>query len=104
MLVSVSERTREIGVRMALGATSSLILLQFVIESIVICCIGGVCGIITGIATPMLIGSLAKWPISIAPMSVVVASMITMLVGIFFGIYPAHKASQLKPVEALQEQ
>lgn len=104
MLVSVSERTREIGVRMALGATSSIILLQFVIESIVICCIGGICGIITGIATPMLIGSLAKWPISIAPMSVVVASTITMLVGIFFGIYPAHKASQLKPVEALQEQ
>lgn len=104
MLVSVSERTREIGVRMALGATSTDILWQFVIESIVICCIGGICGIIVGVATPLIIGSLAKWPIAIAPISVVLASMITMLVGIFFGIYPAHKASQLKPVEALQEQ
>lgn len=104
MLVSVSERTREIGVRMALGATASLILMQFVIESIVICCIGGTCGIIVGVATPLIIGSFAHWPISIAPMSVVVATIITMLVGIFFGIYPAHKASQLKPVEALQEQ
>lgn len=104
MLVSVSERTREIGLRMALGATASLILMQFVIESIVISCIGGMCGIVIGIATPLLIGSLAQWPIAIAPMSVVAATMITMLVGIFFGIYPAHKASQLKPVEALQEQ
>jgi ABC-type antimicrobial peptide transport system permease subunit len=89
---------------MALGATSTDILWQFVIESIVICCIGGICGIIVGVATPLIIGSLAKWPIAIAPISVVLASMITMLVGIFFGIYPAHKASQLKPVEALQEQ
>jgi len=103
MLISVSERTREIGVRMALGATAADILWQFVIESIVICCIGGVCGIIVGVATPLVIGSIAKWPIAIAPTSVVLASMITMLVGIFFGIYPAHKASQLKPVQALQE-
>ena len=104
MLVSVSERTREIGVRMALGATSSMILIQFIIESIVICSMGGLLGILIGVATPLLIGSLAQWPISISALSVVTATMITMLVGIFFGIYPAHKASQLKPVTALQEQ
>lgn len=104
MLVSVSERTREIGVRMALGATTSMILIQFIIESIVICCLGGIIGICFGITTPLLIGTLAKWPIAITPTSVFLASMITMLVGIFFGIYPAHKASQLKPVEALSEQ
>lgn len=104
MLVSVSERTREIGVRMALGATSTMILLQFIIESIVICGIGGFLGITTGIATPLLIGAIAQWPISISTFSVFAATMITMLVGIFFGIYPAHKASQLKPVTALQEQ
>ena len=104
MLVSVSERTREIGVRMALGATSNMILMQFIIESIVICGIGGILGITAGIATPLLIGAVAQWPISISTFSVFAASMITMLVGIFFGIYPAHKASQLKPVTALQEQ
>jgi putative ABC transport system permease protein len=104
MLVSVSERTKEIGVRMALGATTSMILTQFIIESIVICCLGGLIGICVGTATPLLIGTFAKWPIAITPISVVVASVITMLVGIFFGIYPAHQASQLRPVEALQEQ
>ncbi len=104
MLVSVSERTREIGVRMALGATSTMILMQFIIESIVICGIGGFLGIITGVSLPLIIGAVAQWPISISPLSVITASMITMLVGIFFGIYPAHKASQLKPVTALQEQ
>jgi putative ABC transport system permease protein len=61
-------------------------------------------GICVGTATPLLIGTFAKWPIAITPISVVVASVITMLVGIFFGIYPAHQASQLRPVEALQEQ
>jgi len=104
MLVSVSERTKEIGVRMALGATTTMILTQFIIESIVICSIGGLIGVCVGTITPLLIGTFAKWPIAITPISVIIASLVTMLVGIFFGIYPAHRASQLRPVEALQEQ
>jgi putative ABC transport system permease protein len=102
MLVSVTERTREIGLRMAVGAPPYAILSQFLIESVGLSLIGGAIGVIVGFAGTYLVSILANWPTVIAPEAVVIAVVFSALVGAFFGYYPALKASQLNPIDALR--
>ncbi|MFZ5807111.1 MAG: ABC transporter permease [Verrucomicrobiota bacterium] len=102
MLVSVTERTREIGIRMAVGARQHDILLQFLIEAIALSAIGGIIGIATGIATSEIISAVAKWPTLISMDSILLALICSGAVGIFFGYYPARKASRLQPIDALR--
>jgi putative ABC transport system permease protein len=102
MLVSVTERTREIGVRVAVGATEGAIQLQFLAESIVLSLIGGAAGVLFGILGSYLVGQTLNWPIEMSLEAVVVAAMFSVAVGVFFGYYPARKASLLDPIEALR--
>ena len=102
MLVSVSERTREIGIRMAIGAKRRDILLQFLIESVTLSSVGGVVGISLGLAIYYMIIYFVKWPFLFSPFSVLISFFFAFAVGIFFGFYPARKASNLKPIEALR--
>lgn len=102
MLVSVTERTREIGLRMAVGARSRDILKQFLIESIVLCLVGGFTGIILGHGAALLVESQLNWPIESSPGAVVAAVVVSAAVGVVFGFYPAWKASKLDPIEALR--
>jgi putative ABC transport system permease protein len=102
MLVSVTERTREIGIRMAVGAHGRDILLQFLIEAITLSSLGGVIGILSGVGAAKLLSAVAGWPTLISITSVVVAFLFSAAVGVFFGFYPARKASRLDPIEALR--
>jgi putative ABC transport system permease protein len=102
MLVSVTERTREIGIRMAVGAHGRDILLQFLSEAITLSSLGGIIGIILGVATAKILSAVAEWPTLISMTSVVVAFLFSAAVGVFFGFYPARKASQLDPIDALR--
>ncbi|MGP6190394.1 MAG: ABC transporter permease [Vulcanimicrobiaceae bacterium] len=102
MLVSVTERTREIGLRMAVGAPGSAILAQFLIEAIGLSLAGGAIGILVGLGGTYLIALFAEWPTVISPESVVLAVVFSAAVGAFFGYYPALKASQLNPIDALR--
>ncbi len=102
MLVSVTERTREIGIRKAVGAKGRDILLQFLIESMVLSIFGGVIGILFGIGGAKLIGKMAGWDTLVSLTSIILAFGFSAAVGIFFGIYPAQKASSLKPIDALR--
>jgi putative ABC transport system permease protein len=102
MLVSVTERTREIGIRMAVGAQGGDILLQFLIEAVILSVSGGLLGIGVGIGSSWLINRLAQWPILIAPGSILLAFFFGTGVGILFGFYPARKAAQLDPIQALR--
>ncbi|OGW25412.1 MAG: multidrug ABC transporter substrate-binding protein [Nitrospirae bacterium GWC2_42_7] len=102
MLVSVTERTREIGIRMAVGAKTWDIRLQFIIEALILSLIGGVLGIIVGISGSVILSELADWSTIVSPLSVLLAFGFSGLVGIFFGFYPAYKASLLDPIEALR--
>jgi len=102
MLVSVSERTREIGVRKALGATKQNILMQFLIEALVLCMIGGLVGIVAGTAGAVALSRLANWNTFVSPQAVLIAVVFSAAVGIFFGIWPARRASLLDPIEALR--
>src|SRR5712692_7516754 len=102
MLVSVTERTREIGVRMAVGARGRDILLQFLIEAVTLSVVGGTLGILSGIAGSRAISAKLNWPTLISADSIVVAFVVSAVIGIFFGFYPAHKASQLDPIDALR--
>lgn len=101
MLVSVTERTREIGIRMAIGARSRMIRRQFLIESITLSVAGGVIGVLLGVGASKVFDML-KWPTSISPLSILVAVVFSGLVGILFGYYPARKAAALDPIEALR--
>jgi putative ABC transport system permease protein len=102
MLVSVTERTREIGLRLAIGAKTRDILSQFLVEAVTLSLLGGVAGIVTGIAASVLISYLAKWSTLVSPTAIVLAFVFSGLVGIFFGYYPARKAALLDPIDALR--
>ena len=102
MLVSVTERTREIGIRMAVGAHGKDILLQFLIEAAALSSSGGVVGIILGIAASKIVSAMTGWPSLISVSSIVVSFLVSSAVGIFFGFYPARKAARLDPIEALR--
>jgi putative ABC transport system permease protein len=102
MLVSVTERTREIGIRMAIGARSSAVRTQFLIESTVLSLTGGVSGILLGVAVSIAIPSLLGWPTLVSTAAVVGSVVFSAAVGIFFGYYPARKAAALDPIEALR--
>ncbi len=102
MLVSVTERTREIGIRMAIGARGRDILLQFLIEAVTLSIIGGALGICGGIAVSKVIAAKMDWPTMTSTTSIVVAFVFSAAVGIFFGFYPARKASKLDPIDALR--
>ena len=101
MLVSVTERTREIGIRMALGARTWDIRLQFLIEALTLSLIGGIAGVIAGVSGSKLVSLMAGWPTIVSPLSIILALGFSGLVGIFFGFYPAYKASLLNPIDAL---
>jgi len=102
MLVSVTERTREIGIRMAVGAKGRDILLQFLIEAITLSLVGGIIGIAVGVGTSQLLAAKMKWPTLTSLTSIVAAFLFSAAVGIFFGFYPARKASTLDPIDALR--
>jgi len=102
MLVSVTERTREIGIRMAIGARSSAVRSQFLIESVVLSLTGGLFGIILGVAVSLAIPAMLGWPTLISTMAIVGSVIFSAAVGIFFGYYPARKAAALDPIEALR--
>jgi putative ABC transport system permease protein len=102
MLVSVTERTREIGIRIAIGATEEDVQRQFLIEAFVLSVIGGAIGILFGLLASWLISSQFNWPVLVSPLSILVAAVFSMAIGVFFGYYPARKASRLDPIEALR--
>lgn len=102
MLVSVTERTREIGLRMAVGARGRDILRQFLVEAVVLCLVGGALGILLGHGGSMLVRMLLHWPIETSPTAIASAVIVSASVGITFGFYPAWKASRLNPIEALR--
>jgi putative ABC transport system permease protein len=102
MLVSVTERTREIGLRLAIGAKSRDILTQFLIEAVALSLIGGVIGIALGVGGSLAISMFGQWPMIVEIDSVILAFIVAALVGVFFGSYPARKAAQLDPIEALR--
>jgi putative ABC transport system permease protein len=102
MLVSVTERTREIGLRQALGARRRNLLNQFLVEATTLCVLGGLVGVVVGIGAAFGIGTMAGWPIWVSPASVVLAVVFSGVIGVFFGFYPAHKASRLDPIQALR--
>jgi ABC-type antimicrobial peptide transport system permease subunit len=102
MLVSVTERTREIGLRMAVGARSHHILRQFLIEAVVLCLFGGIVGITLGRGASMMVKRFMHWPTQISIPAIVAAFVVSVTVGVVFGFYPAWKASRLDPIEALR--
>jgi putative ABC transport system permease protein len=102
MLVSVTERTREIGIRMAVGARGRDILYQFLVEALVLSLVGGVIGIVLGITASQLISQFFKWPTLISPSAILLSFSFAGGIGVFFGFYPARKASNLDPIEALR--
>ncbi|MBX3134193.1 MAG: ABC transporter permease [Gemmatimonadaceae bacterium] len=102
MLVSVTERTKEIGVRKALGATKRNVLAQFLLEAMVLCLIGGVVGVAAGYGAAMLLGRLNGWPMEVTPGSVLLAVGFSAAIGITFGVLPARRAAALDPIEALR--
>ena len=102
MLVSVTERTREIGVRMAVGATERDVQQQFLMEAVVLSLLGGGIGIIFGLSASYLITQTLGWPVLVSPVAIVIAVLFSMAVGVCFGFYPARRAAQLDPIEALR--
>jgi putative ABC transport system permease protein len=102
MLVSVTERTREIGVRKALGATRRVILTQFLVEALVLCLLGGLAGVIVGSAGAVVLAKMNQWNTSISPLAIGLAFVFSGLVGVFFGMWPARRAANLDPIEALR--
>jgi putative ABC transport system permease protein len=102
MLVSVTERTREIGIRMAVGARSSAVRVQFLIESIMLSLAGGLIGIIVGVGISLVVPSMLGWPTLVSPVAILGSVVFSAAVGIFFGYYPARKAAALDPIDALR--
>ncbi len=104
MLVSVTERTKEIGIRMAVGARRQDILLQFLIESSILSATGGMIGIVLGLTLAKIISASTSLPSSVEPVSIILAILMSASIGLFFGIYPANKAAKLNPIEALRSE
>ncbi len=104
MLVSVSERTREIGIRMAVGAKARHVLGQFLLEAIILSAVGGAIGVALGIAASRLIAAFTGWPVAVSAASVALAFGFAAFIGVFFGYYPARKAARLDPIEALRHE
>ena len=102
MLVSVTERTREIGIRKAIGANRKVILAQFLTESVMLSLLGGLLGILLGVGSAVLIGSVSPLPTAITVAPVVYSFFFAMMVGVVFGVYPARKAASLNPIDALR--
>ena len=102
MLVSVTERTREIGLRMALGASSKDILRQFLLEAVLLCFCGGLVGIVAGRGVSLLVRNFLNWPTEVSLEAILAAFAVSVAVGIIFGYYPAWKASRLDPINALR--
>ncbi len=102
LLVSVTERTREIGIRMAIGARRVQVLVQFLVEAVLLSAIGGGIGVLMGIAVARLISSVAGWPTMLSPTAIIGGFLFSGAVGVFFGYYPAKRAAQLNPIEALR--
>ncbi len=102
MLVSVTERTREIGIRMAIGATEGDVQSQFLIEAVVLSLLGGMVGILVGLGASNLISRVLRWPTLVSPLAIAIAVVFSISVGIFFGYCPARKAARLDPIEALR--
>ncbi len=104
MLVSVTERTREIGIRMAIGARANDIMLQFLVEAVVLALIGGVAGAATGIGAIALLGGSLGWPMKLDPLALAVAVATSAATGIAFGFFPARRAASLDPIVALRHE
>jgi putative ABC transport system permease protein len=102
MLVSVTERTREIGIRLAIGASENKVLLQFLVEAVVLSAAGGVIGIVLGVGGSLALASAMGWPFVLTPFWIVVAFGISMAIGVIFGFYPARKAARMDPIDALR--
>jgi len=102
MLVSVTERTREIGIRMAIGSRGSYIRMQFLAESVILCMLGGMIGVLVGIGLSLAIARVMGWPSFVSPQAASIAFAFSAATGVFFGYYPAHKAASLDPIEALR--
>ena len=104
MLVSVTERTREIGIRLAIGARSYEVMLQFLVESIVLCLLGGILGMMLGLGGSYAVGRYIDVPFTFLPEVVLIAFVFSGCVGVAFGFFPARKAARLNPIEALRHE
>jgi ABC-type antimicrobial peptide transport system permease subunit len=102
--VSVTERTREVGLRMAVGARPGLILRQFLVEAVVLCLVGGAVGVLAGRGTSLLVRLVLHWPTEVSVPAIAAAVGVAVTVGVVFGYYPARKASWLDPIEALRRE
>jgi macrolide transport system ATP-binding/permease protein len=102
MLVSVSERTREIGLRKAIGATRRDIMVQFLVEAVLMSLIGGIAGVALGVGVAILITVLAGWAVKVSVFSIVLATVFSLFIGLIFGLAPAYKAALLNPIDALR--
>ena len=104
MLVSVTERTREIGLRMAVGARGSRILTQFLTESVLLCLLGGLVGIGVGRLASTIIANVLGWPVSVSLGAILISAGVSAAIGVVFGFYPAWRASRLNPIDALRHE
>jgi putative ABC transport system permease protein len=104
MLASITERTREIGIRRALGASRGDIVLQFLVETIVIATIGGILGVALGVGGAPVVSHFTKWQTDLTPWAIILSLAVSMLTGIVFGLYPARRAALMDPIEALRHE